>query len=103
MYKIRIGVFDFEWDDDKNDKNIRKHGISFIEAVDAFRDEHSALYFDEAHSADEDRYYLIGMSERLGVLIVFHCYRFEGASVRIISARQVTTNEKEKYRERHAG
>jgi uncharacterized DUF497 family protein len=103
MYNLRIGNLDFEWDDGKNEENIRKHGISFFEAADAFRDEHSLLYFDEAHSEDEERFYLIGTSSRLTTLIVFHCYRFDGSSTRIISARKATTNEKKEYEGRHAG
>lgn len=97
MYRLRIGAVDFEWDDDKNEENIRKHGVSFVEAADAFRDENSILFYDEAHSEDEDRFYLIGVSSRLNVLIVFHCYRLDEATTRIISARKATTNEKKEY------
>lgn len=97
MYRLRIGAVDFEWDDDKNAENIRKHGVSFVEAADAFRDDRSILFYDEAHSEDEDRFYLIGVSSRLNVLIVFHCYRLDEATTRIISARKATTNEKKEY------
>ncbi len=102
MYRLRIGAGDFEWDDDKNKENIRKHGISFNEAADAFRDEHAALYFDDLHSEEEDRYCLIGMSSKLNLLVVFHCYRF-GDTTRLISARKATTNEKTEYQRHHAG
>lgn len=102
MYR-RIGAVEFEWDAAKNSENIRKHGISFHEAADAFRDERAALYFDAAHSDDEDRYFLIGMSEKLRILVVCHCYRRDAASVRIISARKATAHEKKEYERPHAG
>lgn len=102
MYKIRIGAHDFEWDPRKERANIRKHGISFREAADAFQDELSSLYHDAVHSLDEDRYYLIGMSSRLNLLVVFHCLRSDGLSTRIISARKATNHEKTEYQRHHA-
>lgn len=103
MYRLRIGALDFEWDAAKNEENIRKHGISFIEAADSFRDPQASLYFDSDHSEDEDRYYLIGMSGKLNVLTVCHCYRSGGFSTRIISARKATNHEKTEYQRHHAG
>lgn len=45
-----------EWDDRKNEINKRKHGISFETAAHVFEDINRIEYFDEAHSADEDRF-----------------------------------------------
>jgi uncharacterized protein len=52
----------FEWDESKATSNIRKHGISFDEACSAFRDPLSLTILDPLHSADEQRYILIGAS-----------------------------------------
>ena len=50
----------FEWDDNKNQQNIDKHGVSFEEATKAFSDPNRLTLFDEGHSATEDRYFCIG-------------------------------------------
>ena len=50
-----------EWDEGKNNKNIKKHGISFETASLVFSDENRIEYFDEIHSIDEDRYVVIGL------------------------------------------
>ena len=102
MYRIHIGTHAFEWDEAKDLENIRKHGVSFHEAAEVFRDEHGALYYDALHSNEEDRYYLIGMSSRLNLIVVFHCLRSDGASTRIISARKAVNHEKKEYEGRHA-
>jgi uncharacterized protein len=54
MAVLAIGGLAFEWDDDKEDSNIRKHGVSFLEAVTVFRDRVGILKPDIAHSTDED-------------------------------------------------
>lgn len=51
-----------EWDDRKNEINKRKHGISFETAAHVFEDINRIEYFDEAHSADEDRFIVLGLS-----------------------------------------
>lgn len=103
MYKLHIGVLEFEWDEGKNAANIRKHGVSFHEAADAFRDGRSSLYYDEPHSEYEDRFYLIGMSSKPNLLVVCHCYRSEESTIRIISARRATTHEESEYQRHPAG
>lgn len=50
----------FEWDPEKNEINMRKHGISFPYATRVFDDEDRLEVFDEEHSDDEDRYDVIG-------------------------------------------
>ena len=49
-----------EWDDNKNQINIQKHGISFNTAALVFADEERVEYYDKLHSQDEDRYVVLG-------------------------------------------
>ena len=88
----------FEWDDEKAEANVSKHGISFEEAKSVFRDDRAKLIGDPDHSQDEDRFVLLGLSETLRLLVVCHCYRGENHVIRIISARKATTNESKSYR-----
>ena len=87
----------FEWDPDKNDVNIQKHGVSFEEAETVFEDERAVMIFDEPHSIDEERFKLIGISRKLRELTVCHCYRNGDEAVRIISAWRATKEEAELY------
>ena len=57
---FRIGDLFFEYDDDKNQKNIEKHGISFKVAARVFFDYDRIEYFDEDNSEFEDRFDTIG-------------------------------------------
>ncbi len=88
----------FTWDEKKNRSNQRKHGVSLEEARTAFFDENAKVYFDPDHSADEDRFILLGIGARLRVLVVCHCYREGESVIRIISARKADRQEKEDYR-----
>ena len=87
----------FEWDENKNNINIAKHGIGFAEACSTFYDDEALLFDDPDHSEDEDRFLLIGMSRFTRVLTVSHCYRMDGEVIRIISARKATKTETEYY------
>lgn len=87
----------FEWDERKNRLNVRKHGVSFTEAESAFADEHALLTDDPDHSAEEDRFVLMGLSLALRVLVVFHCYRQSDDVIRIYSARKASRAEREQY------
>lgn len=91
---------DFEWDADKNRQNKRKHGVSFDEARTVFYDERARQYFDPDHSKDEDRFIMLGMSFKLKILVVCHCYRSNEAVIRIISARKADKKEESEYRRR---
>ena len=84
----------FEWDPRKSRANKAKHGISFEEARTAFLDEHARVIPDPQHSDDEDRFVLLGLSVRLRVLVVCHCYRQADQVVRIISARRAGPTER---------
>lgn len=87
----------FEWDPHKAAINQRKHGISFEEAQSVFGDEHARLIDDPDHSAEEDRFLLLGLGNRLRVLVVAHCYREADRIIRIISARKATREERRFY------
>ena len=90
-------MFYFDWDENKNRINLEKHGITFEEASTVFFDERAILFDDPEHSIDEDRFLLLGMSETAKVCIVCHCYRESDTVIRIISARQATRKEEQRY------
>ena len=83
----------FDWNEEKNIKNVKKHGVAFEEAKTVFQDEMAYEIFDEKHSDDEDRYIIIGLSSKTRELLVCHCYRNGGDIVRIFSARRATKPE----------
>ena len=87
----------FEWDAPKAQANLKKHQVSFEEAKSVFYDEFAVQFFDEAHSADEDRFLMLGMSSGAKLLIVCHCEREHGEIIRIISARKATQRESAIY------
>jgi len=87
----------FEWDKRKSRANVKKHRVSFEEAETVFKDENAIQYFDPDHSDDEERFILLGLSTRLRVLIVCHCFRKSESVIRIISARRADTSEGRAY------
>jgi len=87
----------FEWDESKASANVAKHGVSFDEAKTVFYDERARLISDPDHSADEERFILLGCSSGLKLLIVCHCYRANDGVIRIISARKATKREAASY------
>lgn len=93
----------FEWDNNKAQVNIKKHGISFNEASTVFFDENAILFDDPEHSMEEERFMLLGMSSQAKMLIVCHCYRDTEDIIRIISARKATNTETQQYIEINKG
>ena len=87
----------FEWDENKNTINKRKHRISFEEAQTVFYDAEALVIPDPEHSQDEERFIILGMSRQAKLLVVCHCYRASETVVRIISARKATRNESAQY------
>ncbi len=87
----------FEWDARKDRSNTEKHGIGFGEAQTAFYDGHAVQFFDPDHSADEDRFILLGMSFKLSVVVVCHCFRESEWVIRLISARKAKESEEQDY------
>jgi uncharacterized DUF497 family protein len=87
----------FVWDESKNSRNRKSHGLSFEEASTLFtRGSEYVEIFDEAHSTDEDRFIAIGPISR-GLVLVVHTEQ-EDDLIRIISARFATTREAAMYR-----
>lgn len=87
----------FAWDPIKAKINLHKHGISFEEAQSVFYDENAVEFYDDLHSEWEDRFLLLGISSKLRLLIICHCYRAEDGVIRLISARKATTQETSFY------
>ena len=87
----------FKWDKKKEKINIKKHGISFEEANSVFYDEKAIQFFDPDHSEDEDRFILLGISFKLRILVVCHCFRESETVVRLVSARKADKDEQKEY------
>lgn len=87
----------FEWDENKNQINQRKHRISFEEAKTVFYDEEALVQEDPEHSKEEDRFIILGLSRKANLLVVCHCYRESDSVIRLISARKATNYEAGQY------
>jgi uncharacterized DUF497 family protein len=87
----------FSWDPNKAAANLRKHGVSFEEALTTFADPLSVTIPDPAHSASEERFLLVGLSNAGRLVVVAHAEL--GTQIRIISARPATRAERETYEE----
>ena len=96
MASVWMGKLEVEWDDEKAAANLRKHGISFVEAATVFQDENGLYEYDEGHSELEDRFHLIGISSKQRMMVVIHVER-ESLRLRIISARDPTSAERSRY------
>lgn len=94
--KIRVAVQDifFEWDSQKASANLRKHGVSFELACEAFFDPF-VCYVSEEMIGDELRETIIGLSLKWHLIYVVYVMRAD--SIRIISARLVTNAERIVY------
>jgi uncharacterized protein len=71
--------------------------VDFDEAQSVFLDEHARLIDDPEHSEEEERFVLLGYSFQARCLIVSHCYREPGPTIRLISARRATAREEKVY------
>ena len=85
----------FEWDSDKAGANLRKHGVSFDEAVTVFYDPLSATFDDPDHSHGEPRLITVGYSAQGRLLVV--CHTEQGRAVRLITARRATARERKRH------
>ena len=93
-------AYRFEWDPAKAATNLRKHGVSFEEAITAFGDPLSLLWPDPSHSRGEERYLVLGLSDNQRLLVVAFADR--EPRTRIISARLATRSERRRYEEAEA-
>lgn len=89
---------EFEWDDEKEAINIRKHGVSFSEAKQAFEDENAVELYDVAHSDDEIRFQILGAANRR---LLFVAFTERSSKTRIISAREAESKEVKIYHEQN--
>ena len=93
MGEIIVEEYVVEWDDEKNEKNFRKHGIYFEEAARIFLDKNRIDDYDEFHSDFEDRIKVIGRVRNILAVI----YTERGEKYRLISARKATKKEEAEY------
>lgn len=87
----------FEWDEEKNRRNRRKHKIWFEEAITVFKDPNAIQYDDPEHSDKEDRFIMLGFGGSGRLLVVVHCYREADKVIRIVSARKAEPKEEKIY------
>ena len=85
----------FEWDQEKAEGNLKKHGVSFEEAATVWDDLFNVELIDHDHSTEEQRFLMVGESAEGRFLIISFTER--GNKVRIISARQLTPRERRVY------
>jgi len=89
---------EFEWDNDKDASNLKKHGVTFDEASTVFADRLAAIFVDEEHSIEEEREIIVGHSNQRRLLLVSFTERPPDV-IRIISARKATKREQRDYEE----
>jgi uncharacterized protein len=99
IFQKQLNKLLFSWDETKNISNIQKHGISFEEAITVFTDEYGLLFMDEEHSDNEERWILLGFSQKAKLLVVVHAEPL-AYNIRIISARKATNTEYKYYEKR---
>ena len=85
----------FVWNAKKAEDNLRKHGVSFREALTVFLDPLARTHDDPVHSHGERREIIVGNSVRSRLLLVSFTER--GQTIRLISARQATPRERKDY------
>jgi uncharacterized DUF497 family protein len=88
----------FQWDPNKAKANLKKHGVSFEEAITVFKDPLALIFDDEEHSEEEHREIIIGISTLSKLLLVCFVEREEDV-IRLITARLSTNQEKKDYEE----
>ena len=91
----------FEWDGSKAASNLKKHHVSFDEAVTVFYDPLAATFGDPDHSQEENRLITVGYSARGRLLVVSHVER--GDATRVINARRATLRERERHEGEESG
>ena len=87
----------FDWDSTKAKRNLKSHGVSFEEAKSVFFDDYARQFFDDTHSDEEDRFLMLGVSNKTRMLLICHCEIESKDVIHIISARKATAKEKKLY------
>jgi uncharacterized DUF497 family protein len=85
---------EFIWDNEKAKSNLKKHKISFEEAVTVFYDPLARITDDPDHSIEEERLIIIGYSQKSNLLFVVHVYKESEQIIRVISARKASLQER---------
>jgi len=87
-----------EWDTNKALANQKKHGVSFEEAKSVFYDDFALQFYADEQSGEEHRFLMLGFSCESRMLLVCHCERESGNTIRIISSRKATKSECSHYK-----
>jgi uncharacterized DUF497 family protein len=85
---------EYEWDEHKAASNVVKHGIDFADAVTVLEDDAAVTIADDL--ADEERFITTGMDALGRLLVVVYTWRGE-ETIRLISARKATRQERQHY------
>jgi uncharacterized protein len=85
---------DFEWDEQKNDENIRKHGIDFADVPEIFNAP-MLIDLDDRSEYGEERWIGIGLLRHIAAVVIFT--ERVNDTIRIISARKATKYERQRY------
>ena len=85
----------FDWDSGNLDKSRRKHEVTPAESETVFLDENALVIPDEGHFVEEERFIILGKSDKNRDLFIVFTLR--GHKIRIISARRMHREEVEKY------
>ena len=94
--------YNFEWDPKKAKTSRVKHKVSFEQAATVFKDPRAISLYDSEDSGDEGRWITMGLASNGALLVVYHTYEQvdeKTATIRIISSRKGTKNEKKQYME----
>jgi uncharacterized protein len=93
---VKRGGYEFDWDEEKERANVRKHGVSFTEAATVFGDPHAMYLVDRTHP---EREVLIGLSTTSRLLFTVYV-EVHANVIRIITARRTTPRERREYENR---
>jgi len=97
MLCISYREVDFEWDRIKRERNLRSHGVDFVEAEEVFDDRRALVEFDAKHSLAEERFRILGKTRSGRLLLTVFTPR--GSKIRIISSRRASRLEAKGYEE----
>jgi len=99
--RIVVEGQEFVWDIAKYNRNITEHNVTFEEAATVFLSDGVEIFPDDEHSEDEERFRAAGLSDKLRLLLVCHCERNAGDSIRIISAWKINPAQLRRLREEY--
>ena len=90
---------EFEWDSDKAARNLRKHHVSFEDAIEVFFDPQRIETLDDRENYGEDRWKTVGMAASALLTVVYTVRGKDGNLLRLISARKADAHERAQYRQ----